>query len=81
MSENEAVIGATAYPYRHEVLVEVTCRDDEKDLVVYSYAFEPNGEGTVRPFETVPARHREVVVDALAEKDYEPETGLTGPAR
>lgn len=81
VSENEAIIGATAYPYTQEVLVEVTCRDAEKDIVVYSYAFEPDGEGIVRPFETVPDRHHEVVVEALAEKDYEPETDLTGAAR
>lgn len=78
VSDNEAIIGATAYPYTYEVLVEVTCRDAEEDLVVYSYAFEPQDEGIVRPHETVPDRHREVVVDALAEKNFEPTRDLTG---
>lgn len=78
--DDETVIGATAYPYSQEVLVEVTCRDAEDDLVVYSYAFEPDGNETVRPHESVPDRHREVVIDALAEKDFEPTTGFADAA-
>lgn len=81
MSDEEAVTGATAYPYTGEILVEVTCRDDEDDLVVYSYAFESDEEGTVEPSETVPDRHREIVVDALARKDLEPTSDLASPAR
>lgn len=73
MSEQESVVGASAYPYSHEVLVELTCRDPEGHLVVYSYPFEPPDDGTCRAVETVPDRHREPVTDALAEKDFEPE--------
>lgn len=76
MSEQESVVGASAYPYSHEVLVELTCRDAEGHLVVYSYPFEPHDDGTCRPVEAVPDRHLEAVTDALAEKDYEPELAL-----
>lgn len=76
VSEQEAVVGASAYPYSHEVLVEVTCRDVDDHLVVYSYPFDPGEDGLVTPVEPVPERHREVVRDALAEKDREPTTDL-----
>jgi hypothetical protein len=76
VSEQEVVVGASAYPYSHEVLVEVTCRDAEDHLVVYSYAFDPGEDGAVSPVEPVPERHREVVAEALAEKGKEPATDL-----
>jgi hypothetical protein len=79
VSEQEAVVGASAYPYANEVLVEVTCRDVDDHLVVYSYAFDPGDDGLVRPVEAVPERHREVVSDALAEKGHEPSTDLADP--
>jgi hypothetical protein len=78
VSEQEAVVGASAYPYANEVLVEVTCRDADDHLVVYSYAFDPGDDGLVSPVEPVPERHREVVEDALAEKGHEPSTDLAG---
>lgn len=80
MPDQETVIGATAYPYAREVIVEVTCRDGDDHLVVYSYAFESSGGATVRSVETVPDRHCGAVADALAEKDFEPETDLADAA-
>jgi hypothetical protein len=79
VSEDEDVVGASAYPYANEVLVEVTCRDVDDHLVVYSYAFDPGDDGLVSPVEAVPERHREVVSDALAEKGHEPSTDLADP--
>jgi len=76
----EAVVGASAYPYSHEILVEVTCRDPEKGLVVYSYAFEPGDDGTAATVQPVPDRHCEAVAAALAETEYEPETDLADAA-
>lgn len=81
VSEQETVVGATAYPYSHEILVEVTCRNGQEDLVVYSYQFESADDGQVRPVEAVPRRHGEPVEAALAEKDYEPETDLVDATR
>jgi hypothetical protein len=78
--DDEAVIGATAYRYAHEVIVEVTCRGADDDLVVYSYAFRSDDDGELRPAGTVPDRHCEVVADALAEKDVEPATDFRGAA-
>lgn len=79
MSGEETVVGASAYPYAHEVLVEVTCRDEDDHLVVYSYPFDPDEDGTAVPVDTVPERHCQTVTDALAEKDYEPKPDLTSP--
>lgn len=74
------MIGATAYPYANEILVEVTCRDADDDLVVYSYAFDPGDDGTATAAETVPDRHSAVVEEALIEKDYDPDTDLADAA-
>lgn len=76
----EAVVGASAYPYSHEILVELTCRDPEEGLVVYSYAFEPGDDGTASAVQPVPERHCEAVEAALAEKEFEPETDLADAA-
>lgn len=76
VSQQETIVGATAYPYSHEILVEVTCRDGDDDIVVYSYPFEPSGDGEARPVEAVPRRHGEPVAEALAEKDFEPASDL-----
>jgi hypothetical protein len=76
VTDDEEITGATAYPYAHEILVEVTCRDADGDLVVYSYAFDPADDGTATPAEPVPDRHRDVVTEALAEKDIEPDGDL-----
>jgi hypothetical protein len=76
VTDDEVIIGATAYPYAHEILVEVTCRDGDEDLVVSTYAFDPGDDGTATPVDRVPDRHRRVVTEALAEKEFEPDGDL-----
>jgi len=78
VSSTEDVVGATAYPYSREVLVEVTCRDDDDHLVFYSYAFEPCDDGVVSPNESVADRHISVVVDALDDENDDLETDVAG---
>lgn len=75
------VIGATAYPYTGEVLVEVTGRDAEGYLVVTSYQFE-YADGELRAKQPIEPPHVDAVRRALAEKDYalasEPPVGSVG---
>lgn len=66
---DEDVIGASAYQFTDEVLVEVTTRDTEGYVVVNSYQFERTGQG-LRPKQSIEAEHRDAVVGALTEKDY-----------
>ena len=66
---DEDVIGTNAYPFTDEVLVEVTSRDADGYLVVYSYQFERTEQG-LRPKGSVDAGHRDAVVEALVKNDY-----------
>jgi hypothetical protein len=70
MVEEEEIIGAAAHQFASEILVELMCRDDDDDLVVYSYAFAYSGEETVQPKEPVPTDHREPVTATLTEKGF-----------
>ena len=75
---DEDVIGASAYPFGDEVLVELTVRDEDGYLAVHSYQFERTEQG-LRPKEPVAPDHRDAVVEALAENDYVLEGGSPAP--
>lgn len=69
--EGEEVIGASAYEFVEEVLVEVTCRDDDGDLIVYSYPFSGGDNGHVAAADPVPREHRQIVLQALEDSGYD----------
>ena len=75
---DEDVIGANAYPFTDEILVEVTTRDADGYLAVHSYQFERTEQG-LRPKGSVEAEHRDAVVEALVENDYALEGGSPAP--
>lgn len=66
----DEIIGTSAYPFHDEVLVELTCRDGDGDLMVLSYQFEYNGDGTLKPLTPVEPDHHDVVRSTLEEDGY-----------
>lgn len=72
MTGSSLVVRHTSvYTYRNELVVELTARDREGDLVVVSYQFEYAGEnGAVSPKQPVEDSFEDIVSEALAEHDY-----------
>lgn len=66
----EEVIGADAYAYSNELLVEVTCRDEDGHLAVHSYPFEYVEGDRVEPAEPIRSGHRDPIRTAVDEAGY-----------
>ena len=68
------VLNAGVHRFTSELVVEVTCRDEDGHLVVYSYGFEELGGGRVEPKQEVPGWLADVVDETLADEGYELDT-------
>jgi hypothetical protein len=69
MSATE-VLNAGVHGFASELVVEVTCRDEDGHLVVYSYQFDERADGRVEPKQEVPGWLSDVVDETLAEEGY-----------
>lgn len=68
---NVVILDASVYPYRNELIVELTGKDRDGDFVVLSYQFEYIGpDNAVRPKQTIDDTFDDVVADALADSEY-----------
>lgn len=67
---DEEVIGSDAYAYSDELLVEVTCRDEDGHLAVHSYPFTYAEDDRVEPAEPIPTGHRDAIQTAVEQSGY-----------
>lgn len=65
------VLNAGVHGFASELVVEVTCRDEDGHLVVYSYGFDERGDGRVEPKQELPGWLADVVDETLADEGYE----------
>jgi len=65
------VVTAGVHRFAAELVVEVTCRDEDGHLAVYSYGFDEPADGRVEPKQEVPGWLADVVDETLAEEGYE----------
>lgn len=70
--EPDDVSTTSVYAYAGELIVELTARDADADLVVFSYEFDrsPPGSG-VTPRGDVEERYVAIVASALESEGYE----------
>lgn len=68
----ETVTHTSMFPYREELIIEITGKDANGEVVVrtYQFAYDEEQPKTVRPKGEIPTRHESIVERALGEHDY-----------
>lgn len=68
----ETVTHTSVFPYREELIIELTGQDANGEAVVRTYQFEyaEDPPQTVRPKGEIPSGHESIIERVLAEHEY-----------